>query len=236
MSKQKSLVYGTLTQDTFTDFVSRLKHGQSDSEVPRHCTSHPVFSVQEETTIWRRENSSCYTIDTLLINSWDGNSYDNYEQFLCSIEDNEERSQLKAHIFEENVDTSDLMELAEAINNYDSSYEAEALFGEKVWRHINTHLTKEAAEAFISRKKHDYGKLRTYVLSAYWCWELQAVIDGMCNGSIQYVDLSINTPPAELQRHVNVLQSLLAEIASNNPGLANDPRIIDALLLGKGEN
>lgn len=42
---------------------------------------------------------------------------------------------------------------------------------------VSTHLTLDAAEAFINRKQHDYPKLYTYAESAYWSPELRQVQD-----------------------------------------------------------
>lgn len=42
------------------------------------------------------------------------------------------------------------------------------------WECVNAHFTKDAAEAFIKRKKHDYGKgMRVYVNSQYYAWEFE---------------------------------------------------------------
>ncbi|MGE8185912.1 hypothetical protein [Pseudomonas sp. NPDC086278] len=52
---------------------------------------------------------------------------------------------------------------------------------------VNSHFTKEAAEAFIRRKKHDYGEMRVYVESQYYAWEFEAIKEAILNGTLTYV-------------------------------------------------
>ena len=55
------------------------------------------------------------------------------------------------------------------------------------WEHVNSHLTKEAAEAFIRRKKHDYRDgLRVYVEAQIYCWEFNEIIKGLLDGRIVF--------------------------------------------------
>ena len=54
----------------------------------------------------------------------------------------------------------------------------------KEWQNINAHLTREAAEAFIRRKQHDYPPLRVYVESMYFGWEYQEIIKALCDGRL----------------------------------------------------
>ncbi len=52
------------------------------------------------------------------------------------------------------------------------------------WKHVNTHLTREAAEAFIKRKQHDYGELRIWVDSLYWCYEFKDIVNALRDGKL----------------------------------------------------
>jgi hypothetical protein len=54
------------------------------------------------------------------------------------------------------------------------------------WEFVSAHFTKEAAEAFINRKKHDYDKLRVYVDCQLYCWEFNAIINGLLDGKIVF--------------------------------------------------
>ena len=51
---------------------------------------------------------------------------------------------------------------------------------------MNSHFTKDAAEAFIRRKKHDYGEMRVYVESQYYAWEFEAIKAAILDGTLTY--------------------------------------------------
>jgi len=53
------------------------------------------------------------------------------------------------------------------------------------WEYVSAHMTKDAAEAFIQRKKHDYRKgLRVYVESQCYCWEYNTIIAALMSGEL----------------------------------------------------
>ena len=55
------------------------------------------------------------------------------------------------------------------------------------WEHVNSHFTKDAAEAFIKRKKHDYREgMRVYVESQYYAWEFNAIKSAILSGRLVY--------------------------------------------------
>ena len=57
------------------------------------------------------------------------------------------------------------------------------------WEYLNNHFTKDAADAFISRKKHDYRDgLRVYVECSAYCWELNAIREAILSGKLRFVD------------------------------------------------
>jgi hypothetical protein len=59
------------------------------------------------------------------------------------------------------------------------------------WDIVNVHFTKEAAEAFIRRKQHDYRDgLRVYVEAQVYCWEFNEIIKGLLDGKIVYAELA----------------------------------------------
>ncbi|MNN73478.1 hypothetical protein D3C81_1895980 [compost metagenome] len=51
---------------------------------------------------------------------------------------------------------------------------------------MNSHFTKDAAEAFIRRKKHDYGEMRVYVESQYYALEFEAIKSAILDGTLTY--------------------------------------------------
>jgi len=48
---------------------------------------------------------------------------------------------------------------------------------------VNSHFTRDAAEAFIRRKQHDYGEMRVYVESQYYAWEFEAIKEAILDGT-----------------------------------------------------
>ncbi|WP_336346559.1 hypothetical protein [Pseudomonas monsensis] len=48
----------------------------------------------------------------------------------------------------------------------------------KRWEIVDSHFTRDAAEAFIRRKQHDYSEMRVYVESQNYAWEFEAIKDG----------------------------------------------------------
>lgn len=80
--------------------------------------------------------------------------------------------------------------------NYLAECESHTVTGwNKRWEILNSHFTKDAAEAFIRRKKHDYGEMRVYVESQYYAWEFEAIKAAILNGTLTY------TPPPVVNAH-----------------------------------
>ena len=192
--------------------------------------------MQNETIVWTRDSESCHELSRIFFSVDDYSSFDNYDDVLANFDNDDVvySDLLRAYITDNKVDTSNLEYVAAAINTvFDDEYEACVMYGNYEWKHINTHITPEAAHAFIERKKHDYRKLRVYAVSAYWCWEMKAIMDGLVNGSIQYVDKATSDKVKELERQRYVLQSLLAQTAGD---AVNDTDVQEALLFGLGDS
>ncbi|MNN59485.1 hypothetical protein D3C81_1746030 [compost metagenome] len=50
---------------------------------------------------------------------------------------------------------------------------------------MSAHFTKDAAEAFIRRKKHDYRHgMRVYVESQYYAWEFNVIKNAILDGRL----------------------------------------------------
>ncbi|WP_255312004.1 hypothetical protein [Pseudomonas mandelii] len=55
------------------------------------------------------------------------------------------------------------------------------------WEIVNSHFTKDAAEAFIRRKNHDYGEMRVCVESQYYAWEFEAIKAAILDGTLTHI-------------------------------------------------
>ena len=172
-----------LTKENFKDFVERLFIDQKGD----HITADPIFTVQKL--------NRTYGFDSEYQDEWvivvDESEFDSMKEVVENLE----------AVAEEEMET--LLELTECETKedflkLDSWNQMDALNDNRVspcveyrkvyykedWVHVNSHFTKEAAEAFIQRKKHDYKELRVYVEAQVHCWEYNAIIKGLVNGDI----------------------------------------------------
>jgi hypothetical protein len=59
---------------------------------------------------------------------------------------------------------------------------------EERWEYVNSHFTKDAAKAFIERKKHDHRDLRIYVESQHYAWEFNEIKNAILSGKLVFKD------------------------------------------------
>ncbi|MCT8164079.1 hypothetical protein HX137_14260 [Pseudomonas sp. 165] len=173
-----------MTPETWADFVQRLCHDCIGEGVQDHLTADVMFTVQARRLVSGIDKD--FTEDLVLI-------YEDREWF--SPEDywdglgQAEREELDRSML--GVVGKKFLEAAES--------ERWELLGElpdhtvvgyqETWEFVNTHFTKDAAEAFIQRKKSDYRKgLRVAVESQYWAWEFNAIKNAILTGRLQLVD------------------------------------------------
>ncbi len=149
-----------LTKETFDDFITRLKFHNQGGGVNDHCTANPIFIVQQKKRMSGMDGS--YVDDYVWINfdRGHGEADERTARRLDALDDD---------IFKERD-----------LKGWEKIYYID------IWEYVSAHLTKEAAEAFIARKKHDYDQLRVYVDSQYHCWEYNAIIKGLLDGKIVF--------------------------------------------------
>jgi hypothetical protein len=182
MSDNKSLATGyPLTQETFDDFVSRLKYHCIGEGVEEHCTSDPIFIVQKKNIVTGLDTDYCESrvivCDDQLFFSpkeyWD--SLDVPEQVDLDVSAILSRDSVFNQLDE--LDQFDF--LSEQDDLTVTGYEEQ-------WEYVCAHFTKDAAEAFIARKKHDYNGLRVLVDSQYWSWEFNAIRNAILSGQLVF--------------------------------------------------
>ncbi|HDT6027589.1 TPA: hypothetical protein QHD00_002255 [Enterobacter cloacae subsp. cloacae] len=168
-----------LTPETFADFIERLTYHHRGEGVNRHATADPIFMVQKQATIYGLteefgESKIVHVEDC----EWD--SPQEYWEDL----DEQQQEELNAFCIDQ-CDTAftDLDEDAqwEVLADLDGHTVCGT---RKEWQNINAHFTREAAEAFIRRKQHDYPPLRVYVESMYFGWEYQEIVRALCDGRL----------------------------------------------------
>ncbi|THB29054.1 hypothetical protein [Providencia sp. MGF014] len=181
MSEIKSLADGdNLNQETWDNFIERLKYHNQGESVNYHATSYPIFTVIEKVTVTGSEDDNVGIC-------CEGEYFDDVNDAFDWL-DEETKNTLKSQSEEDaKCSWSNLSDYDKANSIIDVVDDSYIYYWKWDYRTVNSHLTKEAAERFIKRKQHDYGKLSIYVESAYWCWELRAIIDAMMDGKIKYV-------------------------------------------------
>lgn len=171
---------GKLTPESFADFVERLKYHSRGEGVNDHCTADAIFIVQRKRLVSGIDTD--YT-DQLVIycdgckwfsiqEYWDDLDYDQQVELNKKSQDWCDKQFMKA-------DDSDQWYLVgELEDHYVTGYQWE-------WEYVNSHFTREAAQAFIQRKKHDYSDgLRIYVDANIYCWEFNAIKEALMDGRL----------------------------------------------------
>lgn len=166
-----------LTPEIFQDFITRLSYHNRGAGVNEHHTANPLFIVEKLERITG--------IDT---------QYD--PEYFWADDSNE--GQLTTEELQEEL--ADWLSDGNECDPFDPEWDDKVttnngtkILYEKIgyvekWEYVCSHFTREAAEAFIKRKKHDYQDLRVYVDSQYWCHEFNAIINGLISGKIGLVE------------------------------------------------
>lgn len=172
----------------FEDFIERLRYHNKGEGVQKHGTADPIFMVQKKELIFGLEDgyADYYVwVDT----SDDGDVFETDEELEERINEDFEETGLRydeyflAHDYEITI----------------NGHIAFKKFGVKeFWQTVNCHFTREGAEAFIERKKHDYSELRIYVDTQYWSREWRDVVHALLSGQITYNENNVdNTDDSE---------------------------------------
>lgn len=146
-----------LTQETFDDFVARLRYHNKGEGVNSHWTCNPLFIVQKSERVTGLD--SAYCDDYVWINAENDHA-------------------------EADTRTAKRLDALDDAGRDTGAWEK--VYYVDRWEYVSAHFTREAAEAFIERKGHDYTELRVYVDSQYHCWEFNAIIEGILSGKIVF--------------------------------------------------
>jgi hypothetical protein len=171
-----------LTADTFNDFVSRLNYHSRGEGVNDHCTADALFLVEARCIVSGIDSE--YTDNKMVI--FDGDSYMTPTDYWHSCD-----AAAKRHLNKCATDENQTSFRKSPIHiqwNILGHLEDHTVTGWKEqWEFVNAHFTKEAAEAFIARKKHDYPEgIRIYVDAQTHCWEFNTIKAGLMNGKIVF--------------------------------------------------
>lgn len=180
MTTQTLATGAALTPESFNDFIQRLLHHCVGEGVNNHHTANALFIVQA-----RRELAG---IDRDYTDQWlvycDDQTWHSPQAYW---DDSDEESQAMLNAKAQEESEVDFLQLSESdqweiLGNLDDH----TVTGwDEQWEYVNAHFTKEAAEAFIKRKAHDYRKgLRVYVEAQLYCWEFNAIKEALLSGQL----------------------------------------------------
>lgn len=182
--EKKTLAKGyPLTKETYDDFVSRLKHDCVGVGVKEHCTADALFIVQKKMIVSGIDLDYC---DNRMVYC-DDSSWFSPQEYWDDLDD-EGKESINSLAIE--FADSEFLELKlydqwslldDLDNHFVTGYEER-------WEYVNSHFTKDAAEAFIARKKHDYKGLRIYVDSQYYAWEFNEIKNAILSGKLAFKD------------------------------------------------
>jgi len=169
---------------TWADFLSRLRHDCVGPGVYDHCTADAIFIVQAKRIIYGIDTD--YSDNRVLIDHCNEGEWFSPKEFW---EDRDHDARVALNKAMQDWSSCQFMKADES----DQWYVLGELQGHSVtgwhetWQYISAHFTKDAAEAFIRRKKHDYRRgMRVYVESQYYSWEFNAIKEAILNGTLIY--------------------------------------------------
>lgn len=169
---------------TWADFVTRLRHDCVGAGVHDHCTSAAIFIVQARRIVYGIDTD--YSDNRVLTDHCNEGEWLSPKDYWDEQDEDERASLNKAM---QAWSGCQFMKADESNQWYVlGELEGHAVTGWcENWEYINAHFTKDAAEAFIRRKKHDYGKgMRVYVESQYYAWEFNAIKEAILDGTLSY--------------------------------------------------
>lgn len=176
---------GELNADTWADFVERLKYDCEGEGVSRHHTAEALFIVQAKRLFTGLDMDYADSGDVLVYcDDWYWFSPQEYWD-KCDDGDQANLNELAKECDEETfLELSENVQwdiLSDLPDHTVTAYQWQ-------WEYVNAHFTRDAAEAFIKRKSHDYRHgLRIYVESQYHAWEFNAIKSGILSGKIRLV-------------------------------------------------
>lgn len=180
---QSSLAHGDkLTATSWADFVKRLHHDCVGEGVRGHYTAEALFTVQARRIVSGIDRE--YAQSTLV--ACGERQWFSPKEYWDGLDDGE-----KAALDAEARATcdDDFLKLPEWQQwDFLESLPDHIVTGwDERWEYVNSHFTKDAAEAFIARKKHDYRDgIRVYVEAQIYCWEFNTIKAAILDGRLTF--------------------------------------------------
>lgn len=170
-----------LDASTWNEFVERLRYHCNGAGVKWHHTSAAIFTVQTKRIDYG------YEIDYAegRVVCLEDRSWFSPKEYWDDLDDEEREEIDQALMADRECSFMDMDEDDQW--DYLAELDDHTVTGwNKRWEIVNSHFTREAAEAFIRRKQHDYGEMRVYVKSQYYAWEFEAIKEAILDGTLTY--------------------------------------------------
>ncbi|WP_241647009.1 hypothetical protein [Rosenbergiella metrosideri] len=192
---------GPLNNESFKDFIQRLRHDVAGERVHDHCTRDAIFTVQR---LRRIEGIDLNFEPPRLLTDSDHERYwFSPKEYWDELELEEKKALNQEAIQAEDKFFLDMNENEQWDFLADRDYLNVYGYQEE-WEHVNSHLTYAAAEAFIKRKTNDYPDgLRIFTDSRVWCPEFTIIVDALLAGQ-----LVLNTPDSDNYAALNSLNNV----------------------------
>ncbi|EOQ73075.1 ead/Ea22-like family protein [Acinetobacter lactucae] len=172
------------TPETWAEFTQQLKNSW---EKDNAGTDSPIFVVQAKNIVWGLDPTHDSVEITNIVDVDQDSKYKSVEEFFESLKATDKHDLNGLAIDEEDelfldVKTSTQFNILTDWNW--NGHNVHICHGKYFWEDVNCHLTRSAAEAFIKRKSHDYGELRVFVKSLYWCDEFKNLLNAIISGEV----------------------------------------------------
>ncbi|WP_421345971.1 hypothetical protein [Aeromonas veronii] len=183
--KPVSLAHGApLSTESWADFVARLHHDCVGEGVRSHYTADAIFKVESRERIYGIDKDCT---DKLAVIFEDSVWFSPQEYW----DDLDEEGRAELNRVAQHWSECDFLERDED-DQWDQlgDLDDHRVTGwDESWEYVCSHFTKDAAEAFIERKRHDYRKgIRVYVDAQTHCWEYNTIKEGILQGRIGLTD------------------------------------------------
>lgn len=170
------------TPERWAEFTQQLKNSWENDNAG---TDSPIFVVQSKNIVWGLDPASDSVEITNIVDVDQESKYKSVEEFFESLRAAEKHTLNGLAIDEEDELFLDVKASTQIsiLSDWDER-SVHICHGKYFWEDVNCHLTRSAAEAFINRKSHDYGELRVFVKSLYWCDEFKNLLNAIINGEV----------------------------------------------------
>lgn len=170
------------TPETWAEFTQQLKNSWENDNAG---TDSPIFVVQSKNIVWGLDPASDSVEITNIVDVDQESKYKSVEEFFESLRAAEKHTLNGLAIDEEDELFLDVKASTQIsiLSDWDER-SVHICHGKYFWEDVNCHLTRAAADKFIKRKSHDYGELRVFVKSLYWCDEFKNLLNAIICGEV----------------------------------------------------